>query len=180
MAEGAGMLLLERYDSAVQRGARIYGEILGYGASNDAYHMSAPLDDGEQTANALQRSLDDAHVAASEIEAINAHGSSTRIGDRAEVRAYERVFRERLRSVPVSATKGQHGHALGATGAWEIAIARLGMRERVIPGAVNLQHRDPDCELDCAPRAREGDARLVLSNSSGFGGINAAVVLRSV
>jgi 3-oxoacyl-[acyl-carrier-protein] synthase II len=179
MAEGAGMLVLERYDDAVKRGARIYGEIIGYGASNDAYHMSAPLNDGEQTASALQRALDDARVSAGEIEAINAHGSSTRIGDCAEVRAYERVFGERAGRIPVSATKGQHAHALGATGAWEIAIALLGMRDRVIPGAVNLQRRDPECAIDCAPAPREEDARLMLSNSSGFGGINAALVLQS-
>ena len=177
MAEGAGMLVLERYDDAARRGARIYGEITGYGASNDAHHMSAPLDDGGQTASALQRALDDASVTADEIEAINAHGSSTRIGDRAEVRAYARIFGERLAHIPVCATKGQHAHALGATGAWEIAIALLGMRDRVIPGAVNLQHADPDCAIDCRTATRETGARLVLSNSSGFGGINAAVVL---
>jgi len=179
MAEGAGMLVLERYDDAARRGAPIYGEITGYGASNDAHHMSAPLDDGGQTASALQRALDDAAVTADEIEAINAHGSSTRIGDRAEVRAYERIFGERLAQIPVCATKGQHAHALGATGAWEIAIALLGMRDRVIPGAVNLQHADPDCAIDCRTATRETGARLVLSNSSGFGGINAAVVLAS-
>jgi len=177
MAEGAGMLLLERYEDAVNRDARIYGEIVGYGASNDAHHMSAPLTGGEQTASALQRAIDDGGVSAGEIEAINAHGSSTRIGDRAEVRAYERIFGERLAQIPVSATKGQHAHALGATGAWEVAIALLGMRDRVVPGAVNLQRRDPDCAIDCAPAPRECAARLVLSNSSGFGGINAALVL---
>ncbi len=177
MAEGAGMLVLERYDDAATRDAPIYGEIVGYGASNDAYHMSAPLEGGDQTASALQRALEDASVSAHEIEAVNAHGSSTRLGDRAEVRAYERVFGERLSRIPVSATKGQHAHALGATGAWEIAIALLGMRDKIVPGAVNLQTGDPECAIDCAPVSREVDARLVLSNSSGFGGINAAVVL---
>jgi 3-oxoacyl-[acyl-carrier-protein] synthase II len=179
MAEGAGMIVLERYEDAVSRDAFIYGEIVGYGASNDAHHMSAPLDDGLQTANALQRAIDDASVGADEIDVINAHGSSTRIGDRAEVRAYERVFGERLARIPVCATKGQHAHALGATGSWEIAIALLGMRDRVIPAAVNLSRPDKECAIDCMPRKREADARLVLSNSSGFGGINAAVVLAS-
>ncbi len=177
MAEGAGMLVLERYDDAVARDARIYGEIVGYGASNDAYHMSAPLEGGDQTASALQHALDDASASADEIEAVNAHGSSTRLGDRAEVRAYERVFGERLSRIPVSATKGQHAHALGATGAWEIAIALLGMRDTTIPGAVNLRKNDRECAIDCKPKARKVNAGLVLSNSSGFGGINAAVVL---
>jgi len=178
MAEGAGMLLLERYDDAVSRSAPIYGEITGYGVSNDAFHMSAPREGGEQTALAMQRALEDARVQAQEIEAINAHGSSTRIGDAAEVRAYERVFGEGLARVPVSATKGQHGHALGATGAWEVAIALLAMQDGVVPGAVNLDSPDDACRLNCANAERACTARTVLSNSSGFGGINAALVLR--
>jgi 3-oxoacyl-[acyl-carrier-protein] synthase II len=178
MAEGAGMLMLERYDDAVRRGATIYGEIAGYGASNDAFHMSAPLEDGQQTANAMQRALDDARVHADEVEAINAHGSSTKIGDAAEVRAYERVFGERASSIPVCATKGQHGHALGATGAWELGVVLLGMRDDVLPGAVNLERVDGSCCVNCSSEERDISARVVLSNSSGFGGINAAVVLR--
>jgi 3-oxoacyl-[acyl-carrier-protein] synthase II len=178
MAEGAGMLLLERWDDAVSRGAHIYGEIVGYGASNDAFHMSAPLEDGQQTAAAMQRALDDARVHADEVEAINAHGSSTKIGDAAETRAYAHVFGERLASIPVCATKGQHGHALGATGAWEIGIALLGMRDGVLPGAVNLDALDGTCCIDCKNDERAVAPRVVLSNSSGFGGINAAVVLR--
>ncbi|HKU68499.1 MAG TPA: beta-ketoacyl-[acyl-carrier-protein] synthase family protein [Candidatus Baltobacteraceae bacterium] len=178
MAEGAGMLLLERYEDAVRRDAQIYGEIVGYGASNDAFHMSAPLEDGEQTARAMQRALDDGRVDADEVEAINAHGSSTKIGDAAEVRAYAHVFGERLSSIPVCATKGQHGHALGATGAWEVAVALLGMRDEVIPGAVNLEYADGACAIDCGNEERAITSRVVLSNSSGFGGINAAVVLR--
>lgn len=178
MAEGAGILLLERYDDALARGARIYGEIAGYGASNDAFHMSAPLQGGEQTAEAMRGALDDAGVHPSEVQAVNAHGSSTKIGDAAEVRAYRRVFGDRACAIPVCATKGQHGHALGATGAWEVGIALLGMRERVIPGAVNLRHPDPDCAIDCRDEERQAACGIVLSNSSGFGGINAALVLR--
>lgn len=178
MAEGAGMVVLERYDDAVARGARIYGEIAGYGASNDAFHMSAPLEGGEQTAAAMQRALDDARVHADEVEAINAHGSGTKIGDAAEVRAYQRVFGERGANIPVCATKGQHGHALGATGAWEIAIALLAMQDGIVPGAVNLDELDGTCAIDCAKEERAIASRVVLSNSSGFGGINAAVVLR--
>jgi 3-oxoacyl-[acyl-carrier-protein] synthase II len=179
MAEGAGMVLLERYEDAVSRGARIYGEITGYGASNDAFHMSAPLEGGDQTAAAMRAALADARVHPDEVEAVNAHGSSTKIGDAAEVRAYERVFGERASGIPVCATKGQHGHALGATGAWEIAIALLSMRDGVIPGAVNLEHADGACAIDLRNEERAIRSRVVLSNSSGFGGINAAVVLRS-
>lgn len=179
MAEGAGIVLLERYEDAAARGARIYGEIAGYGASNDAFHMSAPLANGEQTAAAMQRALDDARVSPGEVEAINAHGSSTKIGDAAEVRAYRQVFGPRAGVIPVCATKGQHGHALGATGAWEIAIALLCMRDGVIPGAVNLDERDQACAVDCTGAERAVASRVVLSNSSGFGGINAALVLRT-
>lgn len=179
MAEGAGMFLLERYDDAVARDAQIHAEIAGFGTSNDAFHMSAPLADGSQTADALKRALDEARVLPSEVEAINAHGSSTRLGDRAEAVAFERVFGERFSKIPVSATKGQHGHALGATGAWEVAIAALGMRDRIVPGAVNLENRDDECPLHCEREKFAADARVVLSNSSGFGGINAALVLRA-
>ncbi len=179
MAEGAGMFVLERYEDAVRRGAPIYAEITGFGTSNDAYHMSAPLADGSQTADALKRALDEARVLPAEVEAINAHGSSTRLGDRAEAVAFERVFGDRLAQIPVSATKGQHGHALGATGAWEVAIAAMGMRDRVVPGAVNLEKLDEECAVRCERETVAANARVVLSNSSGFGGINAALVLRS-
>ncbi len=179
MAEGAGMLVLERFEDAVSRGARIYGEIAGYGASNDAFHMSAPLEDGGQTATAMQRAIEDAQLQAAEIEAVNAHGSSTKIGDAAEVRAYRRVFGERSSSIPVCATKGQHGHALGATGAWEVGIALMSMQQGVIPGAANLDALDDACAIDCDRAERSIESRVVLSNSSGFGGLNAALVLRS-
>jgi 3-oxoacyl-[acyl-carrier-protein] synthase II len=179
MAEGAGMFVLERYDEAVRRGAPIYAEITGFGTSNDAFHMSAPLADGAQTADALKRALDEARVLPAEVEAINAHGSSTRLGDRAEAAAFDRVFGELLPQIPVSATKGQHGHALGATGAWEVAIAAMGMRDRLVPGAVNMENRDQECRVRCERDTIAANARVVLSNSSGFGGINAALVLRS-
>jgi 3-oxoacyl-[acyl-carrier-protein] synthase II len=173
------MFVLERYEDAVRRGVHIYGEITGFGTSNDAFHMSAPLADGSQTAGAIQRALDEARISPNEVEAINAHGSSTRLGDRAEALAYERIFGKRLSEIPVSATKGQHGHALGATGAWEIAIAAMSMRDGVIPGAVNLERLDDECPIRCSREAIDVKARVVLSNSSGFGGINAALVLRS-
>lgn len=180
MSEGAGILLLERLEDALARGARIYGEVAGFGLTNDAYHMSAPRPDGVQVARAMQEALDDAGVGSDEVEAINAHGSSTPLGDHTEGLAYERVFGERTRDIPVSATKGQHGHALGATGAWEVAISLLSMRDGTIPGAVNFVERDDNCSMAVQPREVEARPRIILSNSSGFGGINAALVIKAV
>ncbi|HEY8312835.1 MAG TPA: beta-ketoacyl-[acyl-carrier-protein] synthase family protein [Candidatus Baltobacteraceae bacterium] len=177
MAEGAGILVLERYDDAVRRGANVYAEIVGYGITNDAHHMSAPRPDGSQTASAMQRALDEARLDADAVDTINAHGSSTKVGDRAEALAYERVFGERARSIPVSATKGQHGHALGATGAWEIGLSALSMQHSRIPGTVNLYERDVLCALGVSPQDVLVRPRITMANSSGFGGINAAVVL---
>jgi 3-oxoacyl-[acyl-carrier-protein] synthase II len=178
MAEGAGLLVLERYDDAVSRGARIYAEIAGFGTSNDAYHMAAPLKDGSQTARAISAALADARVGADEVEALNAHGSSTPLGDRAEINAYRTAFGERAERIPVSATKGQHGHALGATGAWEVAIAALTIADGRLPGTVNFHAGDDGCTIDCRSAVTELRPRIVLSNSSGFGGINAALVLQ--
>lgn len=180
MAEGAGVLLLERYDDAIARDAAIYGEIAGYGITNDAHHMAAPRPDGEETARALANAMREADVSSDQIEAINAHGSSTRIGDVAESLAYGQIFGEKLGRIPVSATKGQHGHALGATGAWEIGLALLGMRNGKLPGAVNLNERDEKCNIACNRDDLALRPRVVLCNSSGFGGINAAVVLKAV
>jgi 3-oxoacyl-[acyl-carrier-protein] synthase II len=179
MAEGAGLLVLERYEDALARGAHIYAEITGYGTSNDAYHMAAPLKDGSQTARAISAALEDAQVTPDEVEALNAHGSSTPLGDRAEINAYRAVFGERAARIPVSATKGQHGHALGATGAWEIATSALTISEGRLPATVNFVQSDEGCTIDCRRNVTELRPRLLVSNSSGFGGINAAVVLQS-
>jgi len=180
MGEGAGLLVLENYDDAVSRGARIYAEITGFGTTNDAHHMAAPLADGSQVSRAMAAALADASVGADEVEAINAHGSSTPLGDRAEVRAYQGVFGERASHIPISATKGQHAHALGATGAWEAAISALTLSEGRLPAAVNFTQADDGYAIDCTTTVRDVAPRIVLSNSSGFGGINAALVLRSV
>jgi 3-oxoacyl-[acyl-carrier-protein] synthase II len=177
MAEGAGVLVLERYDDAEARGARIYATICGYGTSNDAHHMSAPLPDGSQTAAALRRAIDDAHIEPERIGAINAHGSSTPLGDRAELLAYRSIFSDRLGEIPISGTKGQHGHALGATGAWEAAIAVMSLREQQLPGTVNFQESD-DGVASIASVARPLEFEYLLSNSSGFGGINAGLVFQ--
>ncbi len=179
MAEGAGMLVLERLEDAVARGARIYGEITGFGLTGDAHHMTAPDPEARAASRAMQNALREARVAPDEIEMIDAHGSSSKLNDVTETLAIERTFGETAASIPVVATKGQHGHALGATGAWEVALTLLAMSQGRLPGAVNLQHRDPACNLNVVQDVRDARPRIALSNSTGFGGINAALVLRS-
>ena len=177
MAEGAGVLLLERLDDARARGARVYAEVAGYGLTNDAHHMSAPRPDATMNAAAMTRALAEAGLHADEVDLVNAHGSATVLGDRAEARAMEIVFGERAASVPVTATKGQHGHALGATGAWEAALSLASIAGGIVPRTVNCDRSD--CALAVTARRLERPVRTVLSNSAGFGGINAALVFRS-
>lgn len=180
MAEGSGFVVLEEYEAAINRGAHIYAELVGYGTSNDAHHMAAPLPNGSQVASAIRRALEDARVSSDEIETINAHGSSTQAGDRAEFQAYEAVFNSRASRIPVTATKAQHGHALGATGAWEVAITALTLSEGRIPGNVNFVQPDDGCSIVCVRQPAQTRARLAVSNSSGFGGINAVLVMQAV
>ncbi len=177
MAEGAGVLLLERLDDARARDAHVYAEIGGYGLTNDAHHMSAPRPDASMNAAAMQRALDEAGVAPRDVDAVNAHGSATPLGDACEARAMGLVFGERARTVPVSATKGQHGHALGATGAWEAALSVMSIESGTLPRSVNSD----DADVGIAVTRERVDARIdtVLSNSAGFGGINAALVFRA-
>jgi 3-oxoacyl-[acyl-carrier-protein] synthase II len=179
MAEGAGVLMLERLEDARARGAAVYGEVAGYGLTNDAHHMSAPRPDGTMNAAAMQRALDDAGIAAADVDLINAHGSATPLGDRSEALAVGRVFGERARAVPLSATKGQHGHALGATGAWEAALSLLSIVHETVPRSVNTENVDAGFGLAVTSERIERPVRAVLSNSAGFGGINAALVFRS-
>ncbi len=178
MAEGAGVLFLERYDDARAREAFIYGEVAGYGSSNDAYHMSAPLPDGAQSASAMQRALLDAAVDPDDVDVVNAHGSGTLLGDRSEAVAIGRAFAGR--DVAVTATKGQHGHALGASGAWEAALSVLTLTHGIVPGTVNTIDLDPECPLAIVREAVASAPRVILSNSAGFGGINAALVFRRI
>ncbi|HEX3551163.1 MAG TPA: beta-ketoacyl-[acyl-carrier-protein] synthase family protein [Candidatus Elarobacter sp.] len=177
MAEGAGVLLLERLDDARARGARVYGEIAGYGLTNDAHHMSAPRPDATMNAAAMQRALDEAGIDASDVDLVNAHGSATPLGDECEARAMELVFGERASSVPVTATKGQHGHALGATGAWEAALSLASIAYGTVPRSVNSD--DADCGVAVTRARIDAPVETVLSNSAGFGGINAALVFRA-
>lgn len=181
MGEGTAVLILEEYERAKSRGARIYAEVAGFGTTNDAHHMTAPRPDGAQAARAMRQALDDADVNASEIGYINAHGSSTPLNDPTETLAIKQVFGERACTVPASGTKGYYGHALGASGAIEAAICALAIDREWLPPTVNLTDRDPTCDLSyiagtgCAKRVEH-----VLSNSFGFGGINAALVFRRV
>ncbi|MGA3036086.1 MAG: beta-ketoacyl-ACP synthase II [Vulcanimicrobiaceae bacterium] len=180
MAEGAGMLVLERYEDAVARGAHMYGEIRGFGASNDAHHMSAPRPGGDDAARAIQIALEEAHIAPSEIEAVSAHGSSTQLGDRAEAKALRRVFGDGIAQLPITASKGQHGHAFGAAGAWEAALSLLTLRHGVLPRVVGHFVDDPECDLAFVRSNVEGRVRTMLSNTAGFGGINAALVFSAL
>ncbi|MFZ1125539.1 MAG: beta-ketoacyl-ACP synthase II [Candidatus Baltobacteraceae bacterium] len=179
MSEGAGMLILERYEDALARGARIYGEIAGFGLTGDAHHMTAPLPEGTSAARAMTEALREARVAPDEVELFNAHGSSSQLNDATETRSLQRAFGPAAARLPVTATKGQHGHALGASGAWEAALSLLAMHERRVPRIVNLENADPACDLDFVREERALAPRVVLSNSTGFGGINAALVLRA-
>lgn len=179
MAEGAGILLLERLDDARARGAKVYGEVAGYGLTNDAHHMSAPRPDGTMNAAAMKRALDDAGVAPDDVDVVNAHGSATPLGDRCEALAMGRVFGARAGGVPVYATKGQHGHALGATGAWEAALSLFSIVHDIVPRSVNSEDVDAAFGLAVTRARTERPIRTVLSNSAGFGGINAALVFRA-
>ena len=176
MAEGAAMLVLERYDAAQARGARIYGEVAGFATTNDAYHMSAPLPSGSLNALAMQRALAEAQLEPDDVDVLNAHGSATVLGDCSEAAALRLVFGERLATLPVTATKGQHGHALGASGAWEAALALLTLAHRTVPRSVNCDRIDPACGLAVTQTRLALEPDVIVSNSSGFGGINAALV----
>ena len=179
MGEGSVVLTLEEWGRAQSRGAKIYAELCGYGTTNDAHHMTAPLPTGAQAARAMRLALDDAHLAPTEIGYINAHGSSTPLNDPSETLAIKQVFGDHAHRIPVSGTKGYYGHALGASGAFEAAICSLSFGDEWIPPTVNLDSPDPACDLDYVPRAgRTARVEHVLSNSFGFGGINAALVLR--
>jgi 3-oxoacyl-[acyl-carrier-protein] synthase II len=179
MGEGAAVLILEEWERAVARGARIYGEMAGFGTTNDAHHMTAPLPGGAQAARCMRQALADASAMPEQVDYINAHGSSTPLNDPTETVAIKTVFGAHADRVPVSSTKGYYGHALGASGAFEAAICALVLQRGWIPPTLNLETPDPECSLDYVPKTgRDLQAETVLSNSFGFGGINASLVLR--
>lgn len=178
MSEGSAMLLLEEREHALARGARIYAEVLGYGHTNDAWHMTAPRPDGTQAARAITLSLADAGLTPKQVDYVNAHGSSTPLNDVTEVRAIRIALGDWATEIPVTSTKGLHGHALGASGAFEAAITALAIDRGHVPGTANLREPDPECDLRHLPGTGKAmDVRVAVTNSFGFGGINACLVL---
>ena len=178
LGEGAAALILESLDHARSRRASILAEVAGYGTTNDAYHMSAPLEDGAGASACMRLALADAGLAPTEIDYINAHGTSTRLNDASETSAIKTVFGELAYSIPISSTKSMTGHLLGAAGAVEAIFSILALREGVIPPTINYQTPDPACDLDYVPnQSRPAKIRRALSNSFGFGGHNASVIL---
>jgi len=179
IAEGAGMLVLEELEHARRRGATIYAEVVGYGLTSDAYHIAAPPEDGEGAARCMAQALRDAGMAPSEIDYVNAHGTSTPLNDRCETAAIKTVFGDHARRLAISSTKSMTGHMLGGAGGIEAAFTALTLRRGIIPPTINLENPDPDCDLDYVPgSAREMTVRAAMSNSFGFGGTNAVIVLR--
>lgn len=177
MGEGAGILILESLEHAQTRGANILCELSGYGTTDDAYHISAPAENGAGAAMSMKHALDDAGLQVMDIEYINAHGTSTPLNDKSETAAIKAVFGERAYKIPVSSTKSMTGHLLGASGAVEAVFSILAMREGIIPPTINYQTPDPQCDLDYVPNySRKADINHVMSNSFGFGGHNATLV----
>jgi 3-oxoacyl-[acyl-carrier-protein] synthase II len=179
MAEGAGVLVLEEMERARARRARIYAEILGFGSSCDAFHITAPSVEGQS--RAMRLALEDAGIDAGRVDHINAHGTSTQLNDVAETRAIKEVLGERARQIPITALKSMTGHSLGAAGVMEIAATALTLRDGVIPPTINLDDPDPECDLDYVPhRAREAAVEVAMTHHFAFGGANAVLVLRRV
>jgi 3-oxoacyl-[acyl-carrier-protein] synthase II len=181
MGEGAGLVVLEEMEAAKKRGARIYAELVGYGLSGDAYHIAAPSEDGDGPARVMKNALADAEIAPDRVGYINAHGTSTPMGDKVETIAIKMVFGEHAYGVAISSTKSSTGHLLGAAGGFETGIVALALYNGVLPPTINYETPDPECDLDYVPNvAREERVEYALSNSFGFGGTNGCLVLRAV
>lgn len=179
MGEGAGIVVLEDLEHALARGAKIYAEIVGYGATGDAYHITAPAPEGEGGARAMKMALDDAGLAPEEVGYINAHGTSTEYNDKYETMAIKTVFGEHAYKLAVSSTKSMTGHLLGAAGGIEAIFTILALKEGILPPTINLETPDPECDLDYVPNAaRKQQVNAAISNSLGFGGHNATIALR--
>jgi 3-oxoacyl-[acyl-carrier-protein] synthase II len=179
MGEGSVMLVLEEMEHARRRGARVLAEVAGYGASADMHHFTAPDPEGRGAIRAMRKALDKAHVEPAEVGYVNAHGTSTKLGDIAETKAIKEVFGDHAYSLAVSSTKSVHGHLLGAAGAMEAAACVLALQRGVLPPTINLDEQDPFCDLDYVPnQARQKQVEVAMSNSFGFGGHNATLVLR--
>jgi 3-oxoacyl-[acyl-carrier-protein] synthase II len=179
IGEGSGIVVLEELEHARRRDAPILAEIVGYGMSGDAHHITAPPEDGSGAVRVMRATLEDAGVDPSEVDYINAHGTSTPPNDRIETRAIKTVFSDHAYKVPISSTKSMTGHLLGAAGGLEAGVSALVLQHQIIPPTINLENPDPDCDLDYVPgTAREAEIRYVLSSSFGFGGTNACILLK--
>lgn len=179
IGEGAGIVVMEELEHARRRGAPIYGEVVGYGMSADAYHISAPHPEGDGAARVMKMALRDAGIAPEAVGYINAHGTSTELGDLAEVHAVKRIFGEHAKKLAVSSTKSSTGHLLGAAGGLEMGILALAMRDQILPATINLDHPGEGCDLDFVPNVpRKTDLEYAITNSFGFGGTNGAVILK--
>jgi 3-oxoacyl-[acyl-carrier-protein] synthase II len=179
LAEGAGILVVESEEHAIARGATILGELAGYGATSDAFHITQPDENGEGAARAMRKALAEAGLDSDDIDYVNAHGTSTPMNDKLETLALKRVFGEYAYELPISSTKSMTGHSLGAAGAIEAAICILAMQTGIIPPTANYETPDPDCDLDYVPNvARSASLEAVMTNSLGFGGHNASLVFR--
>ena len=176
LSEGACIFVLEGYESALKRGARIYGEILGYGNTTDAFHQTIPSPEGE--AKAIKTAIDEAGLNPEDIDFINAHGTSTPLGDKTETVAVKMSFGNRAYHIPVTSIKSLTGHMLAASGALETAFTLMTMNEGIIPPTINLKERDPECDLDYVTETRRAEIKFAISNSFGFGGVNAVLVFR--
>lgn len=179
VGEGAAVMILESLPFAERRGAKILAEVLGYGATSDAYHITQPAERGEGGARALQRALKKAGISPEDIDYINAHGTSTPLNDKCETMAIKAILGEHAYHVPISSTKSMTGHLLGAAGAIEAVVCVLAIQHGIIPPTINLEHPDPECDLDYVPNvARRAKVRLAITNSFGFGGHNSVLVFR--
>jgi 3-oxoacyl-[acyl-carrier-protein] synthase II len=181
MGEGAGIVVLEEYEHAKKRGATIYAELIGFGMSSDAYHMTAPREDGAGAALGMKNALNNAKINADEVDYINAHGTSTQLGDLAETLAIKRCFGEHAYQLAVSSTKSMTGHLLGGAGGVEAVYSVLAVHHHAMPPTINLFEQDPQCDLDyVANQARDSKIKVAISNSFGFGGTNGTLVFRAV
>lgn len=179
MGEGAGIMVIESLEHAKARGARIYAELVGFGMSSDAYHMTSPAPGGEGAARCMRLALKDGDVAPGEVDYINTHGTSTKAGDELETQAIKTVFGEHAAKISISSTKSMIGHLLGAAGGVEAIISVLTIRDGIVPPTINLENPDPECDLDFVPnKARKVEVKVALSNSFGFGGTNACLLFK--